>query len=387
MSNILNDKDTNIINNLIQSALAILIIDGDESDEANNLKKKLLASIRFNCNNLNELYSKYKTEDLPKKSQITEILRNYAKSLNSELADKNFDDIENVMQIWEPSEIDEPEDLDSNQVDSLESSIEFEPLDTMPDPTYYNSQRSSLDHGIALDPNMDPILFDAKLNAYNRRLQRKKQQEELEERDDLEDNEIYEDDIRELSSEEISALSIPQQIIYLIEITPEIPSLITGFMQIVELKIPKKENCNNKFSNYDDSVKSKIKDFIEKFDQYMALYDFLVLIKVYIENYVSQRMDPNFCDKKKQLYNIITEIVNEYWSGEINDKFDDINHEDFSELAIQLGGKKKKRKSKKNKSHKKKYTKKIHKQVKKSKSHKKKKIYKSNKKSKKNKKK
>ena len=71
MSNILNDKDTNIINNLIQSALAILIIDGDESDEANNLKKKLLASIRFNCNNLNELYSKYKTEDLPKKSQIT----------------------------------------------------------------------------------------------------------------------------------------------------------------------------------------------------------------------------------------------------------------------------------------------------------------------------
>ena len=40
-------------------------------------------------------------------------------------------------------------------------------------------------------------------------------------------------------------------------------------MQIVELKIPKKENCNNKFSNYDDSVKSKIKDF-RKIYQYSA---------------------------------------------------------------------------------------------------------------------
>lgn len=381
MSNILNDKDTNMINNLIQSALAILIIDGDESDEANNLKKKLLASIRFNCNNLNELYSKYKTEDLPKKSQITEILRNYAKSLNSELADKNFDDIENVMQIWEPSEIDESEDLDSNQLESLDSSIEFEPLDTLPDPTYYDSQRSSLDFGVKIDPNMDPVRFNAKMDAYDRR--RAKKQNQSEEEEDLEDDELYDDDIRELSPVEISALSIPQQIIYLIEITPEIPSLITGFMQIVELKIPKKENCNNKFSNYDASTKNIIKDYIEKLDQYMALYDFLVLIKVYIENYVSQGMDPDFCDKKKQLYNIITEIVNEYWSGQINDKFDDINHEDFSELVNQLGGKKKQRKSKKNKSHKKKHTKKIYKQVKKSKSHKKKKIYKSNKKSKK----
>lgn len=381
MADKLSEKDSNQINNLLQTCLAILILDEQDSKEAAEKREKLIASLRFNCNNLNDLYKNTKS-DLPKKAQIVKIIKDYAKTLNSDLADKNYDDISNIMQVWEPSE---PDDSEEYQED-VDSSIEFEPLDTMPDPTYYDSQRSSLDFGVKFDPEMSNTRFDAKMDAYDRR--RARQQDRLDDIDDLEDKEyIYQDDIRELSSEEISALSIPEQINYLIEITPEIPSLITGFMQIVELKIPEKENCDNKFSNYDDTSKSIIKDYIEKFDQYMALYDFLVLIKVYIENYVSQGMDPNFCDKKKQLYNIITEIVNEYWSGQIKDKFDDINHEDFSELVSQLGGKKKKRKSKKNKSHKKKYTKKIHKRVKKSKSHKKKKIYKSNKKSKKNKKK
>ena len=77
----------------------------------------------------------------------------------------------------------------------------------------------------------------------------------------------------------------------------------------------------------------------------MSLYDFLVLIKVYIENYISENIDTDFCNKKQQLYKIISEIIELYWSdsNKIDFNFNDINHEDFSELVNQLGGKKKKK--------------------------------------------
>lgn len=366
------EKDSKQINNLLQTCLAILILDEEDSKEAAEKREKLIASLRFNCNNLNNLY-KNTNSDLPKKAEIVKIIKDYAKTLNSDLADKNYDDIANIMQVWELSE---PDDSQEYQKD-IDSSIEI-------DPTYYDSQRSSLDFGVKIDPNMDPVRFNAKMDAYDRR--RAKKQNQSDEEEDLEDDEIYQDEIIELSSEKISALPILEQINYLIKITPEIPSLITGFMQLVELKIPDKRNCDNNFSKYDNTTKSIIKGYIEKFDEYLPLFDFIVLIKVYIENFVSQGIDPDYCNKKEQLYKIISQIIKEYWSkkNRMNVNFDDINHEDFSELVSQLGGKKKKRKSKKNKSHKKKHTKKIRKRVKKSKSHKKKKIYKSNKKSKKN---